>query len=79
MLVLLLIYYYQDLAPENFLIFSKDSQNVSDHGAIRSQHGMKPLYRAKNPSCFIVLVRQSSELLYKIPENANILLDMFIR
>lgn len=29
-------------APSDFLICSKLSQNVSDHGAIRIQHGMKP-------------------------------------
>ncbi len=45
------------------LICSKDNQNVSDHGAMRNQHGTKPLYRPKKPSLPIVFSRQSKEFL----------------
>ena len=59
---------YQDLAPKARLIFSNESQNVNDQGAIRNQHGRNPLYNAKNPSLCIVFVRQSMEFLYTRPE-----------
>ena len=38
---------HHPLTPPVFLIVSYESQNVSDHGAIRSQHGRKPLYKAE--------------------------------
>ena len=59
---------YHDLAPKNRRILSKESQNVRDHGAMRNQQGTKPLYSAKNPSWFIVFIKQSIEFLYKMPE-----------
>ena len=36
-------WFYHDSTPRILRNFSKDNQNVIDHGAIRSQHGMKPL------------------------------------
>ena len=62
---------YQDLAPKARLIFSNESQNVNDQGAIRNQHGRNPLYNAKNPSLCIVFARQSIELLYTRPEKCQ--------
>ena len=38
---------HQAVAPAAFLICSNESQNVRDQGAILSQHGRKPLYRAE--------------------------------
>ena len=58
---------HQDLAPPSRLICSKESQKVSDQGAIRSQQGTKPLYSAPNPSWFSVFSRQSREFLYTRP------------
>ena len=37
---------HQDLVPAARRICSYESQKVRDQGAIRSQHGRKPLYRA---------------------------------
>ena len=36
-------WFYHVSTPKILRNFSKDNQNVIDHGAIRSQHGMKPL------------------------------------
>ena len=66
------------MAPKARLIFSNESQNVNDQGAIRNQHGRNPLYNAKNPSLCIVFARQSIELLYTRPET-NINLFMTIQ
>ena len=40
---------------------------MSDHGAMRSQHGTKPLYKPKKPSFEMVFIKQSIELLYVEP------------
>merc|ERR1712180_196590 len=65
--ILSILKHHHEAAPEYFRICSKESQNVSDHGAIRSQHGRKPLYRPKKPSFLSVFFKQSSEPLYKSP------------
>ena len=59
------------MAPKARLIFSNESQNVNDQGAIRNQHGRNPLYNAKNPSLCIVFARQSIEFLYTRPEKCH--------
>ena len=69
---------YQDLAPKARLIFSNESQNVNDQGAIRNQHGRNPLYNAKNPSLCIVFARQSIELLYTRPEKCQNNMNAFM-
>ena len=69
---------YQDLAPKARLIFSNESQNVNDQGAIRNQHGRNPLYNAKNPSLCIVFARQSIELLYTRPEKCQNNINAFM-